>query len=133
MKPIKTDSYNHLLNTISDTYTSGKIKAFNVVNTVLAETNWKIGQHIEEFEQGGNAKAEYGDKLLERLSKDLSLKHSKGFSLSNINPFRKFYLTYPILAMSSQELQNTDKQLIEISAMLSHQLSWSHYAELIKK
>jgi len=132
MKPIKTETYNHLLTTISDTYTSGKIRAFNKVNTVLVETNWKIGQHIVEFEQGGNTKAEYGDKLLERLSKDLSLKHGKGFSLSNINRFRQFYLTYPILAMTSQELQNNDNQSIKISATPSHQLSWSHYVELIK-
>ena len=57
----------------------------------------EIGQHIVEFEQGGNTKAEYGDKLLERLSKDLSLKHGKGFSLSNINRFRQFYLTIQFL------------------------------------
>jgi hypothetical protein len=127
MKPIKTETYNHLLTSISDNYTSGKIIAFNVVNTVLEETNWKIGQHIVEFEQGGNTKAEYGDKLLERLSKDLSLKHGKGFSLSNINRFRQFYLTYPILAMPSQESQNNDNQSIKISAMPSHLLSWSHF------
>lgn len=129
MKPIKTDTYNHLLTTISDTYTSGKIKAFNVVNTVLVETNWKIGQHILEFEQGGNAKAEYVDKLLERLSKDLSLKYAKGFSLSNLKRFRQFYLTYPISAMPSHQLQKSENQYIEISAIPSHQLSWSHYVD----
>ena len=132
MKLEQSNVYNHLLDSITETYTVAKVKAFNNVNSILVETNWKIGQHIVEFEQNGNTKAEYGDKLLERLSKDLTLKHGKGFSLSNINRFRQFYLTYPILAMPSQELQNTENQTIEISAIPSHQLSWSHYVELIK-
>lgn len=48
--------YNHLLNNISETYTHGKIKAFNAVNIALVETYWKIGQYIVEFEQEGKAK-----------------------------------------------------------------------------
>ncbi len=71
-------------------------------------------QHIVEFEQDGNVKAKYGNKLLENLSKDLSLLHGRGFSLSNIKRMRQFYTQYPI------------------SATVSHQLSWSHYVELLK-
>src|SRR5690625_1448064 len=45
---------------------------------------------------------------------DLSRLYGKGFSLSNIKRFRQFYLAY----------QN--------SVTLSHQLSWSHYVEMLK-
>ncbi len=107
-------AYSSLLQTISNTYTSGKVKAFQQVNSTLVQTYWSIGQHIVEFEQEGKLKAAYGDKLLERLSKDLSLSYGKGFSLSNIKRFRQFYLVYAI------------------SQTLSHQLSWSHYVELLK-
>lgn len=106
--------YKSLLTNISEAYQNGQAKAYNAVNTYLLETYWKIGQYIVEFEQGGKAKAEYGKALLESLSKDLSLQLGKGFSLSNLKRIRQFYLKY------------------SISAIVSHQLSWSHYVELLK-
>ena len=106
--------YQYLLVKISDTYQSGQVKATQAVNTHLLETYWQIGQHIVEFEQGGNARAEYGKALISNLAKDLSLLHGKGFSASNVKRFRQFYLTYPI------------------GATVSHQLSWSHVVEFLK-
>ena len=69
---------------------------------------------IVEFEQGGNAKAKYGDKLLINLSKDLTRLKGKGFSRSNYTYMRKLYLVFPKCET------------------LSHQLTWSHYFELLK-
>ena len=109
-----SNNYQSLVSQISETYTYGHQKAVMAVNSNMVETNWKIGQYIVEFEQGGNIKAQYGAKLLERLSKDLSLVHGKGFSLSNLKRMRQFFIIYPI------------------SATLSHQLSWSNYIELLK-
>ena len=106
--------YQHLLVKITDTYVSGQVKATQAVNIQLLETYWQIGQHIVEFEQGGNARAEYGKALINNLAKDLSLLHGKGFSASNIKRFRQFYLAYPI------------------GATVSHQLSWSHVVEFLK-
>ena len=48
------------------------------------------------------------------LSRDLTLRHGKGFSRSNVKRFRQFYLVYPK------------------GAKASHLLSWSHYVELLK-
>ena len=112
--------YNHLLNNISETYNNGKVRAFNAANIALVQTYWKTGQHIVEFEQDSNAKAEYGAGLLERLSKDLSLKFGKGFSLSNIKRFRQFYLVCAISATPSHQLQNDDNQISTIGAEPSH-------------
>ncbi len=114
MKVQLDSSYDQLLEQIASTYIQGKSNALKVVNKILLETYWKIGEHIVEFEQKGSIKAEYGSRVLEKLSKDLSLQHGKGFSLSNIKRFRQFYLVYPI------------------GAAVSHQLSWSHYIELLK-
>ena len=69
---------------------------------------------VVEFEQGGAARAIYGKGLLDRLSRDLSTLHGKGFSRSNLSRFRQFYLAYPICAT------------------LSHKLSWSVISELLK-
>jgi predicted nuclease of restriction endonuclease-like (RecB) superfamily len=113
-KNIPQPDYQHLLVKISDTYQSGQIKATQAVNTQLLETYWQIGRHIVEFEQGGNARAEYGKALITTLAKDLSLLHGKGFSRSNMVYMRLLYLRYPI------------------SQKPSHQLSWSHFVELLK-
>ncbi len=106
--------YQQLLQQISDTYTDGQRKAAQTVNTHLLETYWQIGHYIVEFEQGGDVKAAYGKQLLENLSQDLKDRHGKGFSRSNLVYIRLLYLKYPI------------------SEKPSHQLSWSHYVELLK-
>ena len=106
--------YVELLNRISATYTTGQSRAVQAVNVQIAETYLQIGRNIVEFEQEGRARAEYGAKLLIRLSRDLTLQHGKGFSRSNLSRFRQFYLIYPKRAKAS------------------HILSWSHYVELLK-
>lgn len=110
----QTHDYQALLKQISDTYLQGQQKAVLAVNTHLVESYWKIGHYIVEFEQGGNARAEYGKGLLEQLSKDLSMNFGKGFSLSNLKRMRQFYQVYPN------------------GATLSHHFNWSVYVELLK-
>ncbi|HHT9138824.1 MAG TPA: PDDEXK nuclease domain-containing protein [Candidatus Wunengus sp. YC60] len=109
----KSEDYNNLISSISDVYTKGQVKAARAVNSYLVDTYWQIGQHIIEFEQGGKVKAEYGKALLASLSKDLTLLHGKGFSRSNLVYMRLFYLRYPI------------------GEKPSHQLSWSHYVDMV--
>jgi predicted nuclease of restriction endonuclease-like (RecB) superfamily len=109
-----SNNYQNMVSQISETYSMGHQKAVMAVNSNMVETYWKIGQYIIEFEQEGNLKAQYGAKLLERLAKDLTLLHGKGFSLSNLKRMRQFFICYPICAT------------------LSHQLSWSNYIELLK-
>lgn len=106
--------YQGLVETISKTFAEGQQRTVAAIHAGLVSTYWEIGQHIVEYEQQGQASAEYGKQLLIQLSKDLKLKHGKGFSLSNIKRFRQFYLAF------------------RNSATLSHHLSWSHYVELLK-
>ena len=112
--PTDDPEYVRLVSLISDLWESAKSKAVLAVNTELLDANWQTGQYIVEFEQGGNAKAKYGDKLLANLSKDLTRLRGKGFSRSNLIYMRKLYLAFPK------------------SETLSHQLTWSHYFELLK-
>lgn len=106
--------YNELLERISGRYVDGQAQAIRSVNEFLIDTNWNIGKYIVEYEQRGSARAKYGSKLLENLSHDLTLRHGRGFSRSNLNYMRLFYLRFPICEK------------------LSHKLSWSHYSELVK-
>ncbi|MDO8741402.1 MAG: DUF1016 N-terminal domain-containing protein [Candidatus Woesearchaeota archaeon] len=106
--------YSSLITDIGSLLEQGRKQAYQAVNTILVRTYWEIGKRIVEFEQHGKEKAEYGSALLENLSKDLKLRHGKGFSKSNLIYMRLFYLKY------------------KKSETLSHQLSWSHYFELLK-
>lgn len=82
--------YQELVSQISKIFSEGQQKAIQSVNSQLLDTYWKVGHYIVEFEQRGSAKAEYGKKLLIKLSKDLSLRHGKGFSVSNLTRMRQF-------------------------------------------
>lgn len=114
-KPVSPNSnYQNLVTQISETYAHGYRKAVAAVNSNMVETNWKIGQYIVEFEQGGSFKAKYGKALLENLATDLTRLHGKGFSRSNLNYMRLFYQRYPICEE------------------LPHKLSWTHFCELVK-
>lgn len=106
--------YKELVEKISTNYIKAKKRAFKAINNELTLSNWETGKYIIEFEQKGNIKAEYGKKLLDKLSKDLTEKHGTGFSRSNVVYMRLFYLKYPK------------------GVTVSHLLSWSHYYELLK-
>ena len=106
--------YTQLISAISQILEEGRRKALQSVNQILVQTYWEIGRQIVEFEQRGKEKAEYGSTLLETLSRDLKMRYGKGFSRSNLIYMRLFYLKY------------------QKSETVSHQLSWSHYFELLK-
>lgn len=115
MKEVSTHTeYQQLLGQIAHDYQQGQVRAVQAVNSQLIETYWQVGQRIVEFEQDGKERAEYGKALVSLLAKDLTFRLGKGFSRSNLIYMRLFYLRYPI------------------SQKPSHQLSWSHYVELLK-
>ncbi|MEN9867443.1 MAG: hypothetical protein RL748_3033 [Pseudomonadota bacterium] len=112
---LSTDAqYSQLLAKIDATANRGRAQAMQAVNRELLETYWQIGQHIVEFEQSGQVRADYGKALITQLARDLGLRHGKGFSRSNIVYMRLLYLRYPI------------------SQKPSDLLSWSHFVELLK-
>lgn len=48
-------NYETLLQRIAETYCEGQRLAYRAVNEHLTVTNWRIGRHIVEFEQGGKS------------------------------------------------------------------------------
>lgn len=117
--------YQTLLDNISKAVEMAHQKLAVAVNTILIDTNWEIGRYIVEFEQHGNARAKYGDNLINRLSKDLTLRLGKGYSKSNLLYIRKFYYTFA----KDERLSHLFAQKGETP---SHLLSWSHYFEILK-
>ena len=65
------------------------------VNAILTATCWEIGRRIVEFVQQGETRAEYGDEVLGKLSRDLTKKFGRGFGPVNLNEMKRFFLTWP--------------------------------------
>lgn len=95
MELTPADSYDRLLQQIRATLTTSRVQAVQAANVALIDTYWRIGRHIVEFEQGGQARAEYGAGLIPRLAMDLRVRHGKGFDRSNFIRMRQFYLSCP--------------------------------------
>lgn len=103
-----------LLNALRELIQQGRQHALRAVDRVQVQTCWEIGRHIVEFEQGGEARAAYGKKLLPRLAESLTREFGKGFDASNLRYMRLFYKAFPMCDA------------------LRHELSWTHYRTLLR-
>ncbi len=84
------------------------------VNDAMVQTYWHVGRLIVEGEQGGQARAAYGQRTLPLLAERLTAEFGKGFLAQCLWSFRQFHLEFPILSTAWREL------------------SWSHYRLLMR-
>ena len=70
--------------------------AMRAINQCITARNWLVGYWIVEFEQNGEDRAKYGEKLLPKLAKALKI---RGLGTTVLSLCRKFYLIYPQLGM----------------------------------
>ena len=151
-------NYSNLLDRIGRILVKARTKVVREINKAQVMAYWEIGREIVEFEQKGKARGEYGEHLIERLSKDMTPRFGKGISSTNLKMMRLFYHTFPIRQTLSDEsvqeqksqtasgksetvsrkssIQKTVPGKFQISRALSDEfepmLSWSHYCELLK-
>lgn len=114
------------------------------MNVALTLRNWLIGYHIVEYEQHGSDRAQYGERLLESLARDLRQRLGRGFGWRNLEMFRRFYLRYPISqsliakfrvtlpAPPSVSFTPFDWQDDPYFARLFRELPWTHFIELLR-
>lgn len=115
------------------------------VNALMTASYWEIGRHIVEFEQGGEARAEYGKALLTRLSADLSARFGRGFGVDSLESMRLFYRTYPperiseslIRKLPAGSVSSNSESLIrrfDLNQLAQvFPLSWTHYIHLMRR
>jgi predicted nuclease of restriction endonuclease-like (RecB) superfamily len=81
-----------LLTKIQSVQSALQSAAAHAVNTALTVRNWLIGYYIVEFEQNGEDRAQYGQKLLKNLEQRLQ---TKGMTERRFREFRRMYLVFP--------------------------------------
>ena len=103
------------MTTISRTYQSlltDIARLYAETRASVVKMYWEIGKRIVEVEQGGDERAEYGRRLVERLSVDLTKRFGLGFSRRNLFRMKALYLQQKIVPPAAQ-------------------LTWTHQAELL--
>jgi len=124
--------------------------AVRAVNFSMVVAYWEIGKRIVEDEQGGNERAAYGESVLKELSKRLTADFGSGFTVANIEYFRKFYLVFSNNQKSDALRRKLDeaksdapRKILEDEAgspqsqaasfpELRRELSWTHYRLLMR-
>lgn len=108
---ITGDISSNFINEICTIIDNGRQTAYNSVSDIMINTYWNVGKRIVEEEQKGSERAEYGKRIIEQLSNELTNRYGKGFSKRYLAYFRKFYLTISDKEILQTRLQN---------------LTWSH-------
>jgi predicted nuclease of restriction endonuclease-like (RecB) superfamily len=112
------------------------------VNSEQVAANWLTGREIIEQEQSGAPRARYGHELLARLAMRLTREFGVGYSVDNLELFRRFYLEYPSLITIEISDAVRRKSRIHLQAplrvdqwqpgSLHPNLSWTHYRALLR-
>ena len=100
------DYYDEIKNELISNEINRKVKNYSINRSDL-NAYYNVGKMLSE---AGKC---YGEGIIKEYSKKLTEELGKGYTVSNLKRFRQFYI------------------LVEKGATLWHQLSWSHYRELI--
>ena len=87
------------------------------INSTMAFAYWLIGRTIVVEEQKGK-RAVYGERLLEKISKELGAEYGNGFGEPHLRNCRLFYKAYP-----------TEE---EIRYALRIKLTWTHHRAIMR-
>ena len=98
--------YEEIKNEFINNEINKKVKNY-LINRKDLETRYNVGKLLSE------AGKKYGEGIINEYSKKLTLELGKGYNVTNLKRYRQFYL------------------LIQKGARIGHQLSWSHYRELL--
>lgn len=103
--------YNEIKNKLIDNEVYKRVKDYYKNRNDL-NTYYEVGKLLIEA-QGGENRAKYGDNLIKEYSKRLFNDIGRKYNITTLKRIRQFYL------------------VVEKGAPLAHQLTWSHYCELL--
>jgi predicted nuclease of restriction endonuclease-like (RecB) superfamily len=143
----KPDGLAPLIAEVRQLIQSARRGASSVIDTFQVMTNFEIGRRIVEHEQKGEKRAGYGQEMLKALSARLTEEFGRGFSVTNLQLMRKFFIEnknriqqQPAVKLAPKDVSQTPSA-ISASVQIQQQpaaksrspftLSWTHYVELL--
>ena len=144
-------SFDHLSELVLQLHDSAYSATVKAINRFATIRNYVIGFYIVEYEQHGNDRAKYGDRLLKRLAESVN---KRGINETILKNCRRFYLAYPQIKVyltaisptaskkslgksptasdkSSQISPTLSDNFITPAAELVSKLSFSHIVEIL--
>lgn len=109
----KHPSFTELVDALKQVAQAAKRHIALAANQAQLISYWTMGRMIVLYEQDGEDRAQYGKGTLKELSKQLRAELGRGYSVTNLQFMRRFYLTH-------QKQQS-----------LTVKLTWTHYCELM--
>ncbi|MBR6422412.1 DUF1016 family protein [bacterium] len=116
--------------------------AYRAINETLIKRNWLLGLRIQHEVLKGK-RAEYGEKVIKMLAKDLVKRFGNGFSKANLYHFTAFYNCFPDIFYAVSRKSETIPAITKLTytADLYEQiqtsrticLSWTHYRILLQE
>ncbi|EJC5332855.1 Uncharacterized conserved protein [Salmonella enterica subsp. arizonae] len=123
----QSDEYQQIHDGIIRLVDTARTETVRSINAIMTATYWEIGRRIVEFEQGGEARAAYGTRLIERLAVDLSQRYKRSFSTRNLWQIRTFYLCFQHIEIP----QTVSAESNSILLAKTFPLPWSAYVRLL--
>lgn len=106
----------HFLGDVRTIIEQGRSQAYAAAGTCAILTYWNVGRRIVEEQLHGEARAQYGTRLIQNLSEELMPLYGCNYSKRNLDYYRKFYLCF------------NDLQIVNTRV---HNLDWSHIRRLL--
>lgn len=143
---LKSSDSNHdfpsLVSSIESIHREIQAQTAKSVNVGLTIRNWLIGCYISEYELKGADRAEYGERLLDRLAEKLTDLGVSSCQKRRLYAYLRFYQTFPEVARSltapfqkllpSTVLSEYDSKVRSLTAQfVLESLSYTHIEQLI--
>lgn len=138
-------NFHNLVTAIQQVHKHLSAQAGKAVNISLTLRNWIIGWYIADFELRGADRAEYGEKLLNELARELTEVNVSNCNRRQLYRYLQFYRTYPqivgtlspqlkpFLPESSETMEKVgtvSTQLVLTPENLINRFSYSHLEQL---
>lgn len=134
---VKDPHYREVLEDVAGLLVAARSAAARSVNAVMTATYWLVGRRLVEGEQRGKSRADYGARLVQQLSIDLTSRFGRGFGRANLFQMRAFFLGYrEIVQTPSGQFTPPPEGLTESKLALpsiasAFPLPWSNYVRLL--
>lgn len=116
---------------VADVLERARKNARAAIDLSMVYAYFETGHLIVEQEQKGMQRAAYGKYLIPELSKYLTERMGRGYSVTNLKQMRKFYQVYADDQIG-QILSDQFPNLPSVTTGRKFLLSWSHYLKLMR-